>query len=193
MDILLRMENNSAQKITSIRKRQKLSQSKLALLADVSQASISRIEKEEQQPELKLFAKIAKALNVELSEIVPEELLNELLGQTYQEQFYAFCPNPFCDKNGTGLNKSTGKPFVLWNSGTSHHIDRYDESNFCSRCGTDLVKECPSCKRKLEDKGSRFCISCGSKISDRPTEDEWKKIEELEKIKEEDFNDDIPF
>lgn len=193
MDILPRMENLSAQKIATFRKRKKLSQSKLAELADVSQASISRIEKEEQQPDLKLYAKIAQALKVELSEIVPEELLNELLGQAYQENFYAFCPNPFCDKNKTGLYENTYKAYVLWNSGSSHHIDRYDETNFCSRCGTDLVKECPSCKRKLEDQGSRFCISCGSKITDRPTKDEWETITKLEKAKKEDFDDDIPF
>ncbi len=195
MYILGRMESNSAQKITAIRKKQKFSQSKLAELAGVSQASISRIEKEEQQPDLKTFAKIAQALEVELSEIVSEELLNDLLGQTNQEYFYAFCPNPFCDKNETGLQKDGKTPLVFWSSGSSHHVNRYDETNFCSRCGTDLVKECPSCKRKLEDQGSRYCISCGCKITDRPTKVEWETITEteLEKAKIGEFDDSIPF
>jgi transcriptional regulator with XRE-family HTH domain len=175
-----------------LRKKKKFSQARLAELAGVSQATISRLEKEEQKPDLKLLGKIAQALEVELSEIVPEDLLNSLLGQTHQEAFYAFCPNPFCERNETGLNKD-GTAFVMWKSGQRHHVERYNEVNFCTRCGTDLVKECPSCKRMLEDQGSRYCISCGSKITERPTEEEWKQITETEKAKADEVDDGIPF
>jgi transcriptional regulator with XRE-family HTH domain len=187
------MVENSAQEIARLRKKQKLSQAQLATLAGVSQASISRIEKDEQQPDLRLYAKIAKALKIDLSEIVPSGLLDQLLGQDYNESFYAFCPNPFCNKNSFYINKQDGKPYVTWNSGSTFRTDLYDKVNFCSGCGTDLVKECPSCKQRLQDRGTRFCISCGSKISDRPTKEEWKQIEETCKAKAEFNDDDIPF
>lgn len=177
--------------LAPLRKKKKYSQARLAELAGVSQATISRLEKEEQQPDLKLLAKIAPALDVELSEIVPEELLNNLLGQTYQEYFYVFCPNPLCERNEVGIQKD-GSPYARWKSGHTYDMSRYKEVNFCTRCGTDLVKECPSCKRTL-DQGSRFCISCGSKITERPTKEEWKRITDIAKAETDEFDDDIPF
>lgn len=184
------MEETTSQKIIKARKRQKLSQADLAALIGVSQASISRIEKSEQHPDFKLYAKIAKALKVDLKDIAPEEMLEQLQRQSPFENFYAFCPNPFCDKNEFGWNKDTMKSFVRWNSGKFHEAENYNKANFCSSCGTDLVKECPNCKQRLTDKGSRYCMGCGTEITERPTHEEWKIIEEKNKAK---LADELPF
>jgi len=176
------------QALSVFRKRKKLSQAQLAAEAGVSQATISRLEKGEQQVELRTLAKIAKALGVDLRDLVPDSELEAALGQLEQNDFYAFCPNPFCPKNSFELKN--GLPAVYWKSGQKYARERFGEVNFCTRCGEELAKECSSCKRRLEDVGTRYCVSCGRPITSRPTPEEWKRIGEmLNQVKE----DDIPF
>jgi len=163
--------------LVAFRKRQDLSQTQLADLVGVSQATISRIETGESRPTLQLLSKIARALETPLREVVPREHLHELLGQDAMLTFYAFCPNPFCEKNK--LSRRDSKNVVSWVSGELHPAESFDEVNYCSRCGTELLKECPSCGRHLEEAGTLFCISCGARISKRPTKEEWKRIAEI--------------
>lgn len=177
------------QTLSVFRKRRKLSQAQLAAEAGVSQATISRLEKGEQQVELRTLAKIAKALGVDLRDLLPDSELEVALGQLEQNDFYAFCPNPFCQKNS--LQLTNGQPSVSWKSGQKFPRERFGEVNFCTRCGEELAKECSSCKRRLEDVGTRFCVSCGRPITTRPTAEEWTKIGEMLKQTKED--DDIPF
>lgn len=176
--------------IAALRRRKKLSQGELAALAGVSQATISRIEKGTHKPDLRLLAKIARALGAELRDVAQDSDVLEVANQP--DQFYAFCPNPFCDRNKFERSKE-GKPLVYWMSGVKYPMERYDEVNFCARCGTDLAKDCPSCRRVLSDVGTRYCISCGAAISNRPTADEWKRIEALLPKEQKPDDDDIPF
>lgn len=57
-------------KIRILRTKLKLSQEKLAELADLSKTSISTIERGESKPSIETLEKIANALNIELKELV---------------------------------------------------------------------------------------------------------------------------
>ena len=171
-----------------LRKAKELSQAELAEYIGVSQATISRIENGETQLSLQLAAKLARVLEVDLVDIIPEESLRNLTGHVGQEAFYAFCPNPLCVRNK--VEKVDNQVLVTWNSGQRYPSHRYEEVNFCTSCGTALVRECPQCKRLLENPGTWYCMSCGSRITDRPTPDEWAQIRELLAPKD---DDDIPF
>jgi putative transcriptional regulator len=171
--------------LAALRKEKSLSQADLAKAAGISQTTVSRIEKSEHQPDLRLWAKIARVLGVDIREIAPDELLVEVLGEE-RDYFFAFCPNPFCDRNETSLKDGSAQ--VYWRSAQRYPGSRYSAVNFCSRCGTELVKDCPGCSLSLEDAGSRYCISCGTQITNRPTKEEWERIRAL--LTEE---DDIPF
>ena len=172
--------------IANRRKAKNLSQEELAQLAGLSQTTISRAEKGEGSINPRILAKIARALGVPVREIAEESTLQDRLEQGAVESFYAMCPNPLCRRNE--LTRVGGKPAVSWKSGQFYPIARRDETNFCPDCGTELVKECPSCGRILEDRGARYCISCGNSIHSRPTTEEWAQIAELL-----DHEDDIPF
>jgi transcriptional regulator with XRE-family HTH domain len=171
--------------IARLRKRKKLSQEELAIVADVSQATVSRLEKQEQAASLQTLAKIARALGVGLSELTPTDALSP--PDPHEDTYYAFCENPFCSLNR--LHTSDGAPVVTWGSWQSNRTSSWAELNFCRSCGSDLVKECPSCSKRLDESGTRYCTRCGTQITKRPTEDEWKKIRVLLKLEE----DDIPF
>ncbi len=60
------MEKKLIDEIVSIRKEQNISQSQLAKLTGNKQQAISRIEKKEHSPSLKLFYSMANALGYEL-------------------------------------------------------------------------------------------------------------------------------
>jgi DNA-binding XRE family transcriptional regulator len=171
--------------IARLRKRKKLSQEELAIVADVSQATVSRLEKQEQSASLQTLAKIARALGVGLSELTPTDALSP--GDPDDDTFYAFCDNPFCPQNR--FHNDNGSPLITWGSWQSHRSVNWADLNFCRSCGGDLVKECPSCRKRLDDSNTRFCTRCGTEITKRPTEQEWKKIRVLLDLPE----DDIPF
>jgi len=184
--------NENTLDFAALRRQHTLSQSDLANIAKVSQATISRIESGGATPTLQALSNIANHLGVPLRELVPERQLRSLLGQDELSMFYAFCPNPFCQRNR--YYEKDGQYFVSWTSGTSYPTESFDEINFCPSCGTELVKECPSCGRRLEGAGARYCTSCGNKISSRPTNDEWDRIKkELSERPEVHVDDEVPF
>lgn len=57
-------------KIRLLRTKVKLSQEKLAELSDMNKNSIGAIERGESKPSIETLEKIAKALNIELKELV---------------------------------------------------------------------------------------------------------------------------
>ncbi len=57
-------------KINILRKRLKYSQEKLAELSDLSKTSIGTIERGKSKPSIETLEKIAKALDIELKELV---------------------------------------------------------------------------------------------------------------------------
>lgn len=189
-----------ARRIVSLRRRAGISQAELAEKAGTSQPTISRLERaKDPSPDARLLSRIADSLDVAVTDLVPQDLLEKLVPVDHSSTFYAFCPNPFCEANRIGLAKN-GKPTLWWSSGSHYDIDRFGEINFCSKCGTQLVKECPSCKKKLRESGSRYCQTCGTKVTDRPTEDDWNRIHIIAKgttSTSTDFEpideDDIPF
>ena len=76
------------------------------------------------------------------------------------------------------------------------YSDENKNAGFCSACGKELARVCPSCGIKY-DKNAKFCMSCGGKLEDLPplkksenTAPEPKKAED-DGIKIE-FDDDIP-
>ena len=183
-------------RIARLRKRRKFSQSALAFRSGTSQATVSRVEASEQPPaDTKLISQLALALDVNVTDLLAGMSVPSALLSSGQEDFYAFCANPFCDSNQTERNPD-GTCVVAWNSSQLHHASVYDETNYCVRCGEDLVKSCPSCGKRLKKAGTKFCATCGAVVANRPTKDEWKKIEELhpkKKGKFDDMEDDIPF
>lgn len=159
--------------LAAIRKEVDLSQAELAKEVGVSQATISRLEKGEYEPDLRLWSKLARALKMDVRELAPEDLFTEIT-DLERDYFFAFCPNPFCERNESELKN--GIPIVRWRSSARYPMARFSEVNFCSRCGTELVKDCPGCSRPIEDSDARFCISCGTRITNRPTDEEWAAI-----------------
>lgn len=174
--------------IVELRKSRNMSQADLASAVGVSQATISRLEKDEGAATIQALAKIARVFAYDLRDLLPPDRLRELSGAFVGDEFYAFCPNPFCRDNTTGVKD--GIPTVTWKSGKSYETELFEETNFCPSCGTELAKECPSCSRKLE-RNAKYCIACGKEITNHPTEDEWKRIKSLHTPTE--FDDDIPF
>ena len=65
-------------KISILRKKLKYSQDKLAELSALSKNSISSIERGESNPSIETLEKIAKALNIELKELVDVSEINFL-------------------------------------------------------------------------------------------------------------------
>lgn len=181
--------NDEKSDLAAARKAKDMSQLALAKMVGVSQATISRIEKGEVQPDLRLWARLAKALDQQVRDLAPEDLLADVLPESI-ESFYAFCPNPFCGRNQLSKAKD-GSIQVMWQSNARYTIERWSQLNFCARCGTELVKDCPGCGKVLDEPNTRFCVSCGKRITERPTADEWKKIAEVLADKADD--DDIPF
>jgi|SRR5215469_3379926 len=176
-------------KITRLRKQKNMSQEQLASAAGISQATVSRLEKQEQEASVKTLAKLARALSVGLSELAPPQALRS--GDQSDDAFYAFCEDPFCVRNKIKLVNE--EPTVYWESWQSYRSENWSDVNFCRACGGDLVKECSSCEFRLADKGGRFCTRCGKRLTERPTKEEWAKITAQLKPVAEDFDDDIPF
>lgn len=178
-------------KILVLRKELGLTQSELADQVGVSQTKISRLESDlDGSVDLRLLSKIARALNRPVSELLPEELAEDLQ-RTAQDVFYAFCPNPLCRSNA--IKRERGDATVYWNSDKQYAQDRFDETNFCPKCGEELVKECPSCKRRRDAQHTLFCITCGQRMYDRPRPDEWEQIERALPAENRPPDDDIPF
>jgi transcriptional regulator with XRE-family HTH domain len=175
--------------LVKLRKGKQLSQEELAAASGVSQATISRLEKQEQTASIKTLAKLARALEVGLLELAPRETLDN--GEVADDTFSAFCDNPFCSRNKLLLAPDKTCR-VQWDSWQQYRSDAWSEANFCRSCGSELVKECPGCAKRLLDKGGRYCTRCGTKLTARPTQDEWKQITAQLKGSEEE-DDDIPF
>jgi transcriptional regulator with XRE-family HTH domain len=167
------MESHDGALLAEIRKELKLSQAELAASAGLSQATISRLENsEEWGSDIRVLSKIAKAVNRPLSDFLPQTP-----AYPGNEHFFALCPNPLCSRNRHSVNEKG--PAVYWQSWSSYPSTEFADVNFCPSCGTELVKECPNCKRRFPAKESRYCIRCGERICKRPTSDEWKAIEEI--------------
>ena len=139
--------------------------------------------------------RIARALDASLSDILPNDLQDSLVSQSQGENFYAFCQNPLCSANR--LDEGPAGTTVSWKSGGYYRNEEFLEINYCEFCGDELVKECPECSRRLERPGAKHCITCGTKLYDRPTKEDWTKIRErLAAAKREGHTfdeDDIPF
>ena len=177
--------------MATLRKAAELSQEGLAERLGMSQSSVSRIESNSSPPsDPRLLSRLARVFELPVSELleeaeVPDGLTTELMGE-----FWAFCPNPFCDRNERSRS-GAGDPVVQWKSGMFFDPELFAETNYCSRCGEELVKQCPSCKKPLRERGARYCTTCGTQLTDRPTEDEWDRIRREVTIAEPD--DDLPF
>ena len=105
----------------------------------------------------------------------------------------AFCPNALCDRNERS-RAADGSLRIVFKSSESYPGSKFDEINFCARCGEELVKECPSCKRRIRTKGARFCVTCGAQVSNRPTQAEWEEVAKmLPPEPPNDDDDDLPF
>src|SRR5262249_35147453 len=142
-----------------------------------SQATVSRIESADESPtDLRLLGRIGRLLNLPVSELFPDSANQS--PEFTNGRFLAFCPNPFCRSNKYSRSKDGGAQ-VHWESKREYINELFEDTNNCSFCGTDLVKECPSCKKRLRRSGQDYCMACGTQIFDRPTHAEWEKIRKL--------------
>lgn len=181
------MSEHFGKTIAEARSNLKLSQAELASALEISQAKVSRIEASESAPnDIRLIAKLARALVRPVSELLPDGFLDEAIRAT--SHFYAFCPNALCERNSRKLEG--GKPFVYYISGDHHEAESFEYVNFCKSCGTALLKECPGCGKRLTESGTRFCVACGERIYRVITAEEWKKIQQELGAPP---DDDIPF
>lgn len=179
-------------RVARLRRRRKLSQESLGERLNASQASISRLEASANPPgDIRLISQLAQALDVTVVDLLAGFEAPSGLAAAEPEAFYAFCPNPFCDRNKVG-RQSTGT-FVTWTSGQLYPPHAFDETNFCQRCGEQLVKNCPSCRRPLKKAGTRFCITCGTPVVKRPTQEEWQAIAKAHPEPGDSDDEDIPF
>ena len=175
-------------RLAALRKNCDLSQSSLAEAVGVSQATISRLEASPETPsDIRLLSRVATALDTTILEVLEGCDLPESLIMGATGAFYAFCPNPICGSNEHGRSRDGGF-FIRWRSGSSYEAEQFDEVNYCGLCGTELVKECPSCKKRLKNRADRYCVACGSPLSDRPTDEDYAEMERLNPD-----NDDLPF
>jgi transcriptional regulator with XRE-family HTH domain len=165
-------------KIRELRKRLDLTQVGLAELAGLSQSNISRLEAGQTlNPAFKDLASISRALDITPRELLEGTEAAELLKvrqSEEEESFIAYCPNPFCESNRADVDND-GKPFVKW-SFCRYRLEDFDRINFCPFCGEKLLKSCPGCGQPIETSGNRYCIRCGSVLSQRPTAEEWDRI-----------------
>jgi hypothetical protein len=95
-----------------------------------------------------------------------------------REHFIAYCSNPLCASNHRSLEKD-GQPTVTYRSAVRHPISELDDINFCAFCGELLTKKCAKCERLLDSTGQRFCVRCGAKVRERPTEADWVQIRKM--------------
>ena len=175
--------NAFGEQLSALRKERSISQAAIADQVGVSQATISRLESLSMPPsDTRLIAKLSRSLGVRVSELLSESSLQDLWGEAPDESFVAFCPNPFCKRNVHYVDADDGSLTVRWDSSERYLASQYDEFNFCGECGEDLVKECPSCRRRMDTDRLRFCVTCGSRICERPTDAEWVRLKEIHEI-----------
>jgi transcriptional regulator with XRE-family HTH domain len=164
--------------IAELRKSMQMSQAELAMAAGVSQATISRLESSAATPsDIRLLAKLAKALKQPLTDFLPQNAVF-----VPDQVFYAFCPNPICNKN-TLDRTGPLRRLVLWTSWRPYPSEDFENINFCGACGKELVKECPECRLRFVEEASEYCTRCGHKINNQPTQEQLNQL----------VDDDIPF
>lgn len=187
------------ERLAKLREHAGITQRDLAKKVRVSQATISRLESSAEPPsDILLLSRLARELDTTFSELAPGI---ELRSGTHEieregEFFFSFCPNPFCQRNKRDM--LNGAHVMYWTSYDGFPCSEFNEVNYCESCGTELVKECPNCQKRLGKKWTRFCTRCGKRIIERPTDEEWVTIKKLVKpAKPEDppasAGDEIPF
>jgi len=67
-------------------------------------------------------------------------------------EYMEFCSNPDCD------NKVT-------------YLELDDPVKFCTKCGQNMIYECPDCKSKLPKTFDSFCPNCGKQLRKPPEVD----------------------
>jgi len=178
-------------RISKLRKTHSISQQDLAQRAQLSQATISRLEASDSPPsDVQTISKLARALKTGVAELLDGFPAPSALVEGEVEQFYAFCPNPFCSSNEVGRGKDK-KVFVRWRSGEMYEGSTFDEVNYCRQCGTSIIKQCPSCKKTFRRQNTQYCVTCGTAVCERPTKEDWAKI--AEDYPDIPSDDDIPF
>src|SRR5688572_20857753 len=121
--------------IRRARSTRELSQADLARLAQVSQATISRLEAASEPPsDIRVLARVAKVLGLDLADLLDGTPLDVAPA----DEFWAFCPNPLCDRNKTGVTADTGAPWLQFASSKRYLAQSWSDVNFCGRCGTEL-------------------------------------------------------
>lgn len=162
-------------RVSAFRKDRELSQGELAKEIGVSQSTISRLESGQQPPEdARMLSRLARALELPLSELLEGTEVPAHLSTELTSRFWAFCPNPFCNRNR--IRGNPDEPAVQWASEQPYDATEFESTNYCSKCGTELAKQCPSCKKPLTERGTRYCVTCGERITERPTTDEWSEM-----------------
>ena len=78
---------NFGENLRKIRQAKDISQDAMALKLNISQPTYSRIECDAKAPDHNLVVKIAKALGVDLSELMPSSTLKSILGEKLKEIF----------------------------------------------------------------------------------------------------------
>ena len=180
-------------RVQAARKAREMTQDALAREAEVSQSLISRLESGKSAAiKLRDLTGIARCLRTSLRDLLEgSEHANLLDDGCPDDSFIAFCPNPLCRTNRTGLN-SNGEPVVKWES-ESRYPAEFDDVNYCPYCGDDLVKACSECGRLIGSAYDRYCVRCRTPLNSRPTTEEWEKIRNRHQPVAETQGEDIPF
>jgi hypothetical protein len=140
---------------------------------DVSIATISRdlTGQTPDIPKARLDA-YAKILRVPFKYLATEEDLRAQIRQPnppsqdgeLSVKYWAFCPYKCCPTARWAVWKQTGEPAKFHDHGW---FNAEEEGRYCRRCGTELVKECRTCKKqKIEHRGDLYCGTCGERFAE---------------------------
>lgn len=161
--------------IARLRDTAQMTQKGLAEKAGLSQSTISKLENSlTDDASLGDLGRISAALNTTLKELLSGTKLADVLGESGEYVFHAFCPNAMCPSNKVVWRNDA--PGIIWKSWQSFLISEFAVVNFCERCGERLVKDCPSCGSFLRSPNGKWCVTCGARIHARPTDKEWDEI-----------------
>jgi hypothetical protein len=126
-----------------------------------------------------LLSRLARQLDTTFTELAAGLELRPTVPDQGDESEYFFvvCPNPLCPKNKR--EQRNGASYVSWTSYDGFPFFEFSEINYCGSCGTELIKECPSCRRRLGKKQTRYCTKCGQQLIKSPTDEQWEEIRKM--------------
>ncbi|MAX26389.1 MAG: hypothetical protein CMJ19_18000 [Phycisphaeraceae bacterium] len=145
--------------VRALRQKKGLTQPQLAVLADVPQSDISKIENRKTGPSADKIKSVGKALDMTNEKI--DALVSQL---SHKHHIHAYCPNPECPTMKS-VATSSGRIYQ-----PTFKLIPQGSPRWCPCCGEVLITHCPNpnCNRPLHVQTqlpTNFCEYCGQKLA----------------------------